>query len=166
MQRQDRADRMLSDWEREIPGMATLELGAVKRVGRLAGLIETATLAALAPFGVTYAEFDVLATLRREPAPHELQPRILAARASLTTGGISNIVNRLVRAGLVERRPNESDGRSALVRLSSTGVSETERMAEATKAAHTAFFSSVPQAQLRQLDDLLRTALLDLGDEA
>lgn len=155
---------MLANWQREIPGLATVELGVVKRVARLAALIEAATLNALASYSVTYAEFDVLATLRREPAPHELQPRTLAARSSLTTGGISNIVNRLEKAALVERRPNERDGRSALVRLTTTGIQKTEQMAQATKAVHLDLFKVISPEDLTALDERLRTVLLGLGD--
>lgn len=164
MPQRDRVDQMLADWQRELPTVVSRELGVVKRVGRLAALIESATAAVLAPHGITYAEFDVLATLRREPPPHELQPRDLAVRASLTTGGISNIVKRLAEAGLVERRPHEGDRRATVVRLSPEGKRTTEAVALATREAHRQLFRGASSGQVRDLDRLLREVLSEVDD--
>jgi DNA-binding MarR family transcriptional regulator len=162
--KQDRADRMLADWQRELPEVVSRELGLVKRVGRLAALVEASTAAALAPHRLTYAEFDVLATLRREPPPHELQPRDLAARSSLTTGGTSNILKRLVDAGLVERQPHEHDRRASVVRLTTEGKRTAEDIARATREAHTRLFRNIAPAELRELDRRLRGVLLEIDD--
>ena len=155
---------MLADWKRELPQVVSRELGVAKRVGRLAALIESATAAALAPHGVTYADFDVLATLRREPPPHQLQPSDLAARSSLTTGGISNILKRLEAGGLIEREPHASDRRASVVRLTTHGRRVVEEIALATKEAHVRLFRDVRAADLRDLDRRLRNVLLEIDD--
>ncbi|GIH90518.1 MarR family winged helix-turn-helix transcriptional regulator [Planobispora siamensis] len=162
----DHVDEMIAAWRAELPETATTELEIVKRLGRLKGRVEEVTQAVLGEYGLTYADFDVLATLRRAGAPYRLKPSLLASRTSLTTGGTSNILQRLTGAGLVEREPDPDDGRSSWVRLTPLGVRRAEELAVATTRAHEDLFSAVPEAAVRDLADLLRVALLALGDHA
>ncbi|RJL30850.1 MarR family winged helix-turn-helix transcriptional regulator [Bailinhaonella thermotolerans] len=162
--RRDRVDEMVEAWRRELPEAATVELEIVKRLGRLSGRAEFATQEVLAAAGLTYAEFDVLATLRRAAPPHRLKPGQLAARSMLTTGGTSNILQRLSAAGLVEREADPADRRSSWVRLTPLGVRRAEELARATGDAHGRLFAPVPEADLRALADLLRDVLVSLGD--
>ncbi|GGS66919.1 MarR family transcriptional regulator [Planobispora rosea] len=160
----DHVDEMIEAWRAELPQTATVQLEIVKRVGRLKGRVEEVTQAVLGEHGLTYADFDVLATLRRAGAPYRLKPSLLAARSSLTTGGTSNILQRLTAAGLVEREPDPADGRSSWVRLTPLGVRRAEELAVATTEAHRALFAAMPEDTARALADLLREALLALGD--
>lgn len=161
----DRVDEMLAAWRAEQPALDTLPLELSKRIGRLAALSMTATERALGGFGMTYAEFDVLATLRRTGAPYRLKPGRLAEESMLTTGGTSNIVQRLSAAGLVEREPDPGDRRSSWVRLTDEGVRVAERVVDATLKAQRGLFERVPEPTARALTDLLRQALLALGDQ-
>ncbi|WP_433349654.1 MarR family winged helix-turn-helix transcriptional regulator [Microtetraspora malaysiensis] len=160
----DRVDEMIEAWRAELPEAATTQLEIVKRVGRLKARIETVTQAVLAGYGLTYAEFDVLATLRRAGHPYRVKPSTLAARLMLTTGGTSNILQRLLAAGLIEREPDPSDGRSSWVRLTPQGVERAEELSLATTEAHKDLFADVPEATARALADVLRDVLLALGD--
>ncbi|GII00536.1 MarR family winged helix-turn-helix transcriptional regulator [Planobispora takensis] len=162
----DHVDEMIAAWRAELPETATTELEIVKRLGRLKGRVEEVTQAVLGEYGLTYADFDVLATLRRAGVPYRLKPSLLASRTSLTTGGTSNILQRLTGAGLVEREPDPDDGRSSWVRLTPLGVRRAEELAVATTRAHRELFSGVPETAVRDLADLLRTMLLALGDHA
>ncbi len=83
----------------------------------------------------------------------------------LTTGGTSNILQRLVAAGLVEREPDPADGRSSWVRLTPLGVDKAEELSLATTEAHREH-ADVPEPAARALADLLRDVLLALGDRA
>src|SRR5262245_49172238 len=124
----DRVDEVIEQWRAELPEAATVELEIVKRVGRLKAHIDAVFGAVLGDHGLTHAEFDVLATLRRAGAPYALRPGQLAARSMLTTGGTSNILQRLVTGGLVDREPDPSDGRSSWVRLTPLGVERAEEL--------------------------------------
>lgn len=166
MERLDRVDEMLAAWRAERPEFATLPLELAKRIGRLSALCTEAAQRALEGFGVTYAEFDVLATLRRAGAPYRLKPGRLAEASMLTTGGTSNILQRLAAAGLVEREPDPDDRRSSWVRLTPGGAELAERIARATTDAQAALFARVPDATARALAGLMRETLLALGDEA
>ncbi len=164
--RRDRVDEMMEEWRAELPETATVQLEIIKRAGRLKALVEEVTQSVLGEYGLTYAEFDVLATLRRSGAPYRLKPSQLAARSSLTTGGTSNILQRLTTARLVEREPDPADGRSSWVRLTPLGARRAEELAMATTEAHGDLLANVPEDTARTLADLLREVLLALGDRA
>ncbi|MEV7013497.1 MarR family transcriptional regulator [Streptosporangium sp. NPDC051022] len=162
----DHVDEMMEGWRAELPEAATVQLEIVKRAGRLKALIEEVTQSVLGEYGLTYAEFDVLATLRRAGSPYRLKPSLLAARSSLTTGGTSNILQRLTTAGLVEREPDPADGRSSWVRLTPLGARRAEELALATTEAHRDLLADVPEDTSLALAGLLREVLLALGDRA
>ncbi|GAA3127882.1 MarR family winged helix-turn-helix transcriptional regulator [Streptosporangium carneum] len=162
----DRVDEMMEGWRAEMPEAATVQLEIIKRAGRLKALVEEVTQSVLGEYGLTYAEFDVLATLRRAGAPYRLKPSQLASRSSLTTGGTSNILQRLTTAGLVEREPDPADGRSSWVCLTQPGARRAEELAVATTEAHGRLLANVPEGTARALADLLREVLLTLGDRA
>ncbi|MEV8632210.1 MarR family transcriptional regulator [Streptosporangium sp. NPDC051023] len=162
----DHVDEMMEGWRAELPETATVQLEIIKRAGRLKALVEEVTQSVLGEYGMTYAEFDVLATLRRAGTPYRLKPSQLASRSSLTTGGTSNILQRLTTAKLVEREPDPADGRSSWVRLTPLGSRRAEELALATTEAHGNLLANVPDETARALADLLREVLLALGDRA
>ncbi|GAA2858862.1 MarR family transcriptional regulator [Streptosporangium fragile] len=164
--RRDRVDEMMDGWRAEMPEAATVQLEIIKRASRFKALVEEVTQSVLGEYGLTYAEFDVLATLRRAGAPYRLKPSRLAERSSLTTGGTSNILQRLTAAGLVEREPDPADGRSSWVRLTDLGARRAEELAMATTEAHRDLLAGVPDETARTLADLLREVLVTLGDRA
>nr|WP_276611107.1 MarR family transcriptional regulator [Kineococcus siccus] len=82
-------------------------------------------------------EFDVLAALRRAGAPHELSPGQLLVQTLVTSGTMTNRVDRLVTRGLVQRRPAPDDGRSVLVRLTDAGAQAVDAaLADLVRAEH------------------------------
>jgi DNA-binding MarR family transcriptional regulator len=162
----DWVDEMLAALRAESPEAVSVSLEFVKRVGRLSALIQESTDEALSVFDTTYAEFDVLATLRRSGTPYRLKPTQLAKSSMLSSGGTSNILQRLTTAGLVEREPDPDDGRSSWVRLTAEGAKLAADIGEATGAAFGARFRDVPADTLRAAADQLREILLTLGDRA
>jgi DNA-binding MarR family transcriptional regulator len=163
--RHDDVDDIIEEWRTELPAAATVELEIVKRVSLLKARIEAITTSVLSGYGLTYAEFDVLATLRRTGQPFRMRPSQLAARSQLTTGGTSNILQRLVSAGLVVREPDPIDRRGSWVRLTPLGVQRTEEVSLATTDAHKALLADISESTTRSLADLLRDVLLLLGDD-
>lgn len=160
----DRVDALMAAWQAEQPEMATLPLEIAKRTARLSMLIGAATQRALADFDVTYAEFDVLATLRRAGKPYRLKPGRLAQESMLTTGGTANILQRLTAAGLVEREPHPDDRRSSWVRLTPKGARTATKIAAATSRAYAELLDAVPEKSRHALNDAMREVLIALGD--
>ncbi len=117
----DRIDRILLQWQQEIPQLDASPLAVVGRILRLARLLERQREALLAPHGLSIWSFDVLATLRRQGPPYQLTPTELYGLLMLSSGAMTNRIDRLEADGLVERHRESSDRRSVLVRLTARG---------------------------------------------
>ncbi|MEO3822495.1 MarR family transcriptional regulator [Actinomadura sp. B10D3] len=162
--RRDDIDAVAETWRRDglsEPLIAMLELG--KRAGRIATLLQQALREPLAELGLTYAEFEVLTVLRREGEPYRLRPSELTRSAFLTSGGTSNVLQRLQKAGLVEREANAGDARSRFVQLTDEGLRVTEQALAASGAAHEEAMAGVPPQDVRDAADALREILLVVG---
>jgi DNA-binding MarR family transcriptional regulator len=127
-----------------------------KHIMVLSGELAAITKAELPAFGLTAAEFDVLATLRRSGKPYRLKPNELSRALLLSTGGTSNVVNHLVSEGLVEREPDPDDGRSTLISLTPKGAKLVEDTLRVNSAAHAELFANVPPAVINAATKALR----------
>jgi DNA-binding MarR family transcriptional regulator len=162
--RRDEVDALVPIWEGQgLPSdlVTTLELG--KRVSRVGWLLEQAVKVELAELGLTYAEFEVLAALLRTGEPYRLRPSELTRSAFLTSGGTSNVLQRLEKAGYVERGSDDGDGRGRWVRLTGEGVRKTRSALAASSRAHREVMTGVPEGTLRDAADALREILLVIG---
>jgi DNA-binding MarR family transcriptional regulator len=161
---QDEIDDVAAAWRRDglpEPLVAMLELS--KRAGRVALLVQQALRGPLAELGLTYAEFEVLTVLRREGEPYRLRPSELTRSAFLTSGGTSNVLQRLQKAGYVEREANAGDARSRFVQLTADGLRVTEQALAASGTAHEEVMARVPPEDVRAAADALREILLVVG---
>ena len=140
----DRADELLAAWRAELPDVLGPSTELTKRVLLLAARLDAATRAELPALGLTVAAFDILVTLRRAGAPYRLRGTELTSALMLSSGGTSNVINRLEADGLVRREPDPDDGRSTLIRLTPEGVTLAERAIRANTAAHDAVFAELP----------------------
>ena len=93
----------------------------LSRVSRLSRHLDVARRAAFAEHGIEQWEFDVLAALRRAGPPYQLSPGQLLRETLVTSGTMTNRVDRLTGRGLVERLPDPHDRRGVLVRLTGDG---------------------------------------------
>jgi len=118
----DDVDRIVSAWRRERPDLDVTPLEVLSRVSRLARRLDLARGTAFAEHGLDGWEFDVLSALRRAGTPYELSPGQLVAETLVTSGTMTNRVDRLVTRGYVEREPDPTDRRGVIVRLTPTGM--------------------------------------------
>jgi DNA-binding MarR family transcriptional regulator len=117
----DEVDRLVEAWRRERPDLDAEPLHVFSRVTRLARHLDRDRRSAFAAHGLEPWEFDVLAALRRAGYPYELSPGRLLDETLVTSGTMTNRVDKLVRRGLVERFPDPSDRRGVVVRLTDLG---------------------------------------------
>ena len=117
----DEVDRLVEDWSRERPDLDLRPMDVLSRVSRLSHHLDRARRQAFAEHGIESWEFDVLAALRRAGPPYELSPGRLIRETLVTSGTMTNRVDRLAGRGLVERKPDPSDRRGVLVRLTEEG---------------------------------------------
>ncbi|MEJ2336871.1 MAG: MarR family transcriptional regulator [Gemmatimonadales bacterium] len=123
----DHEDQVAEKWRRERPDLDPSSLQVVGRVLRLAQLLKGELGRALGQFDLSVPGFSVLAALRREGAPYALTPTALSKAVSLTSGAMTNRIDRLEKAGFVERVRSEVDRRSVLVRLTPAGQKKIDK---------------------------------------
>ena len=118
----DRAARAAAQWAVQRPDMDMLPMVVLGRLNEASQLVVRERQAPLfARYGLQHGEFDALATLRRSGAPEGLTPTALFEAAMMSSGGMTARIDRLEKAGLVERRPHPTDRRATLVRLTDKG---------------------------------------------
>ena len=130
----DIVDRGMMQWRRERPDIDCSGKAIVGRILCLQGVILRAVNGGLRRHGLNYSAYAVLATLRASGAPYRMSPSQLVDTLLLTSGGTSNLLNRLQRKGWIERLPDPRDGRAVIVALTSPGKALADR-AMATHAA-------------------------------
>jgi DNA-binding MarR family transcriptional regulator len=161
---QDRIDQILAQWKRERPDLDTRAMGLVGRIQRAAAALRPRLDETHALSGLAAESFDVLASLRRSGPPYQLSPTSLFREMMLTSGAMTNRIDRLEEAGLVSRRPDLKDRRGTLVRLTPKG----KVLIDAATTKHVAneerLLAGLSAREQLQLAELLRKLLLCLGD--
>jgi DNA-binding MarR family transcriptional regulator len=117
----DEVDRLIEAWRRERPDLDVTPMEVLSRVSRLARHLDRARKQAFDAHGLESWEFDVLAALRRAGSPYQLSPGRLLKETLVTSGTMTNRVDRLTARGLVERLPDPNDRRGVLVQLTPAG---------------------------------------------
>ncbi|AOK23359.1 MarR family transcriptional regulator [Burkholderia ubonensis] len=117
-----------------------------------------------ARYGMQPGEFDVLATLRRGGAPFALTPTALYDALMMSSGGMTARIDRLQRAGWVERRPNPADGRGTLVALTEAGRALIDEAVVAHVENQRAILDALSASEQAQLARLLGKLLAGLGE--
>ena len=117
----DLVGRGMAQWRRERPDIDCSGKAVVGRILMLQEVILRAVNAGLAPHGLRYPEYSVLATLRVSGEPFRMSPSRLQATMLFTSGGVSNLLARLEKKGLIRRLADPADGRGVLVELSQKG---------------------------------------------
>ncbi len=156
----DEVDDLVDAWARERPD---LDLGPVKifsRISRLSRRLDLVRREAFSAHGIESWEFDVLAALRRAGAPYELSPGRLLRETLVTSGTMTNRVDRLEARGFVLRSQDPSDRRGVLVRLSPEGKTAVDAAFGALLTAERALLADLSEEDHEQLADLLRDLLV------
>ncbi|WP_144638244.1 MarR family winged helix-turn-helix transcriptional regulator [Bordetella genomosp. 13] len=124
---QDHVDFVLAQWQRERPDLDVSPMAVLGRVFRLNTLAMRDVDRAFRQHGIQQGEFDLLATLYRAGAPYALSPQRLIEALLLSSGAMTNRLDRLEQAGLVARRPNPDDRRGVIVSLTPQGRNTVRR---------------------------------------
>jgi DNA-binding MarR family transcriptional regulator len=119
----------------------------------------------LRPFGLSFGDYSVLRVLRNVGPPHRLSPSRLAEVVLVTTGGMTKIVDRLERAGLVARTPDPADRRGVLVGLTRRGVTLSERASAAYVAGRERVIGRLDEREIETIDVGLRRLLAVFEDD-
>lgn len=155
----DEVDELVAAWARERSDLDLTPVEVFSRIGRLSRRLDLARKDAFAASGIESWEFDVLAALRRAGQPYELSPGKLLRETLVTSGTMTNRVDRLTTRGFVERLPDPNDRRGVLVRLTPEGKIAVDAAFEALLEAERALMPDLDDAERDQLATLLRRLL-------
>jgi DNA-binding MarR family transcriptional regulator len=153
----DDVDVIVAAWKRERPDVDVSAMQVLSRVSRLARHLDRARKLAFAAHELETWEFDVLAALRRAGKPYDLSPGRLVAETMVTSGTMTNRVDRLVGRGLVKRRPDPHDRRGVLVSLTASGRKTVDAALDELLAYERELLGSLDAHEAARVADALRT---------
>jgi DNA-binding MarR family transcriptional regulator len=160
----DEVDRIVDAWARERPDLDVTPLQVLSRVDRLARHLDRARRSAFTASGLEPWEFDVLAALRRAGSPYQLSPKELLQQTLVSSGTMTNRIDRLVERRLVERRADPSDGRGVLVVMTAQGRGQVDAAITVLVADESEMLAGLSRADQERLSALLRKLILDFDD--
>ncbi|MBU4335734.1 MAG: MarR family transcriptional regulator [Actinobacteria bacterium] len=155
----DEVARIVTAWRRERPDLDVRPMEVLSRVSRLARHLDLARRATFAESGLETWEFDVLSALRRQGEPYRMSPGALLTETLVTSGTMTNRIDRLVEHGLVHRMPSPDDRRGVLVELTEEGLARVDAALELLLQAEEGLLTGLTEADVRHLADLLRDVL-------
>lgn len=158
----DEVDELVEAWSRERSDLDLAPVEVFSRISRLARLLDRARREAFSSHEIETWEFDVLSALRRAGRPYQLSPGALLRQTMVTSGTMTNRVDRLAHRGLVERSPDPSDRRGVLVRLTASGKSAVDGAFESLLDRERALLSGLPGSDRAMLADLLKQLMVPL----
>ena len=163
----DEVDDLIAAWRQQRPDLDVAPLQVLSRVSRLARHLDIARRGAFAAHDLESWEFDVLSALRRAGPPFQLTPGALLRATLVTSGTMTNRIDRLASADLVYREPDPSDRRGVLVTLSERGRSVVDAALTDLLDRERALLAALSDDQRSVLADLLRTLLVpfDAADQ-
>jgi len=157
--RRDNIDELQSDWHKQRPDLDPNPMGVVLRIQALAKILGDQTAERLQSFDLQWWQYDVLSTLRRQGEPFIMAATELADSAMLTSGAMTNRIDRLEEDQLVRRVKDENDLRRVLVQLTKKGLKLIEGATEARFESAMEALESLSKKQRESLSDLLRLVL-------
>jgi DNA-binding MarR family transcriptional regulator len=160
----DHVDHIIEQWVRERSDIDVSPMGVIARMSRLSRFLERSIEEVLARHGINESQFGVLAALRRAGRPYILSPTALYNSLLISSGAMTNRLERLTAGGLVKRIPDPNDGRSVLVALTPKG----RKLVDEAVTAHTTnehrLLATLTEGEKLLLADFLRRLLLQFED--
>jgi DNA-binding MarR family transcriptional regulator len=155
----DEVDQLVQEWHAQRPDLDVAPLQVLSRIWRLARHLDRSRAAAFAGHGLEPWEFDVLSSLRRQGPPYQLSPGNLLHATMVTSGTMTNRIDRLEASGLVRRGPDPQDKRGVLVSLTDQGLARVDLALAGLLSSERALLASLSTDQRTELAALLRTLL-------
>jgi DNA-binding MarR family transcriptional regulator len=159
----DEVDTIVEAWRRERPDLDLAPMEVLSRISRLARHLDRLRANAFSAHDLESWEFDVLAALRRTGPPYRLSPGQLLRETLVTSGTMTNRVDRLVERGLVTRQDHPNDRRGVLVELTDAGRDAVDAALAELIAAERQIMAALDVAEHDQLTRSLRLLLARYG---
>jgi len=162
----DEVDDLVAAWRAQRPDLDVEPMQVLSRISRLARRLDLARRDAFASHGIELWEFDVLAALRRAGKPYMLSPGQLIAQTLVTSGTMTNRIDRLESRGLVTRLPDPNDRRGVRVRLTTRGKEAVDSALADLLEREQELLATLSPRQQEQLSSLLRTLVVPFETDA
>jgi DNA-binding MarR family transcriptional regulator len=159
--KKDSFDTIRDQWGQERPDLDTSGLEVLWRISYIHKHLRRTASRSLSRIGLANWAFDVLASLRRQGSPYQMSPSELCESAMLSSGAMTNRLDRLEERGLVERHPDPSDRRSLTVQLTDRGKELVDRALEIRFEHANKTLSALSEEEWRQLINLLRKLIAE-----
>ena len=153
---------MVESWEPELPDIDLEIEAAVQRINWIFRRLRRRMDETLAEHELSFEEWGLLGHLKLAGAPYTSTPGKLAEKQGLSTGAMTNRLDRLEQAGLIRRRPDPGDRRSLQIDLTDKGHEAWLQTVHAQAAKEAAIGAALSQRELGQLNQLLRKVLSEL----
>lgn len=161
----DHVDRIVEQWAEQRPELDTSGLRVAARAIRLQRYLDQAVSDAVRPFGLQVGELNVLATLRRSGPPFQLTPTQLYRGLLLSSGAMTNRLDRLEANHLITRTVDPDDRRRVQVALTVRGREIIDQAMDAHVSRLDEVLAGIEDQQRTELEDLLRTLLIRLEQD-
>ena len=165
-QREDSVDAKLQTWSRELPDLDLSTEGVVARIQHLEKRLKRSMEETLAEFGLNYGEWVVLGALRTAGPPYRRSAGALARILDLTSGAMTNRIDRMESAGLIRRVPDPDDRRGVQLEITPKGRQLWENAVGVQAQKEQLVASALTAREKEQLNTLLRRLVLSFDDAA
>lgn len=162
---EDFVDQMIA--KRVAAGLPSSHIGvpALGRVMRICSHLQEIGQRRYAKFGLTILTHDILLNLLIQGEPHQLSPKALAEATFMSSGGMSNVLERIEKDGLIERRPAPKDRRGVLVCLTDKGHDLISKAQPHVVAVQKEVVQILDEDEMQALNETLRKLLLSLEEQ-
>ena len=157
----DRVDKIIKQWHRERPELDVEPMEIIGRIKQSSQYLSREMDKTFSRHGLNGASFDVLATIRRSGAPYSLSPSDLMASTMVTSGTMTNRIDQLVKAGLVERTPNPQDSRGFIISLTNEGYVLIDRVLNDHVKTQAQLTAALTKEDKKSLNSILRKFLIN-----
>ena len=162
----DSVARLLSEWKQQLPNLDPSPVGIQGRIVRLSAHLLRQSDNWLRPLNLSWEAFSLIVTLRRSGKPYELRPTDILRESLLTSGAITNRIDRVEQMGLVERCPDKEDRRSYVIRLTLAGKKLADKAIAQHFSAIDDLLGDLSSTERMQLAGLLSKLLGSLEDRS
>ncbi|MER2496106.1 MarR family transcriptional regulator [Vibrio neptunius] len=152
----DAIDRVVEQWAKEKPELDTEPMAIMGRLLRIAKHMETEVTQLHKRYDLKLGEFDVLATLRRSGSPFRLTPSELIDSMMLTSGAMTNRLDKLESKRLIAREHSKQDRRSVTVQLTDEGFTLIDKIIEEHAQVQQKLVKGMNSNQKRQINQILK----------
>jgi DNA-binding MarR family transcriptional regulator len=157
----DHVDKFLEKIHLVLPDLDLEVEGIVDRIGGLSRRIHRSMDETLAEFGLDSSEHKALSALAQAGPPYRSTPGKLAKRMDLSSGAMTNRLDRLEQAGLIRRLPDADDRRGVVVELTEEGRRLYQQAVGVQAKKEALVTAALNEREKKQLNALLRRLMLE-----